>query len=89
MKRHYVLYKGKKVPHGSFYEDKWFLNSNASTHFILFESDFVDITLGYYGQVETTNSKVPLFIVASSTALIEHKIFNPEEETTKVAVSKL
>ena len=83
------MYKDKKVPHGSFYEDEWFLNSNASIHFISFESDFVDITLGYYGQVETTNSKVPLFIVASSTALIEHKIFNPEKGTTKVAMSKL
>jgi len=83
------LYKGKKVPHGSFYEDEWFLNSSASAHFIPFESDFVDINLGYYGQVEITNSKVPLFIVASGTALIEHKIFNPEKETTKVAVSKL
>ena len=89
MKRHYVLYKGKKVPHGSFYENEWFLNSNVSIHFIPFEFDFVDITLGYYGQVETTNSKVPLSIVASSTALIEHKIFNPEKGTTKVAVSKL
>jgi len=42
------LSKCKKVPHGSFYEDEWFLNSDAFTHFIPFESDFVDMTLGNY-----------------------------------------
>ena len=45
----YFLYKGKKVPHSSFYRDKWFLDFDASTYFTLFESDFVDITLGDYG----------------------------------------
>jgi len=43
------LYKGKKALHGSFYEDKWFLNSGASAHFTSFESDFVNMTLGNYG----------------------------------------
>ena len=43
------LYKGKKVPHSSFYEDEWFLNFGTSAHFTLFESDFVNITLGNYG----------------------------------------
>ena len=28
-------------------------------------------------------------MVASSTVLIEHEIFDPEKETTKVAISKL
>ena len=43
-----------------------------------------------YSQVKTTNLKVPLFIVASSTVLIEYKIFfNSKKETTKVAMSKL
>jgi len=55
----------------------------------LFESDFVNITLGNYGQVETTNSKAPLFIVASSTVLIEYEVFDSERKTTKVAISKL
>jgi len=39
--------------------------------------------------METTNSKVLLFILASGIALIEHKIFNSEKGTTKVTVSKL
>jgi len=60
------------------------LNSGASTHFIPFKSDFVNMSLGNYSQVETTNSKV-----ASSTVLIEYEIFDSEKETTKVAVSKL
>jgi len=47
------------------------------------------MTLNNYSQVKTTNSKVLLFIVTSSTVLIEHKIFNPKKEFTKVAVSKL
>ena len=65
--------KGKKVPYGSFYKGEWFLDSSASAYFTLFESDFVDMTLGNYGQVETTNSEVSLFIVASNTVLIEHE----------------
>ena len=85
----YFLYKGKKVPHSSFYRDKWFLDFDASTYFTLFESDFVDITLGDYGWVKTTNLKAILFIVAFSTVLIEHKIFDSKIKTTKVTMSKL
>jgi len=47
------------------------------------------MTLGNYGWIKTTNLKVPLFIVISSTIIIEHEIFDPEKEITKVAVSKL
>jgi len=85
----YLLYKSKKASHSSFYEDKWFLDSGTSAHFTPFESDFVNMTLGNYSQVETTNSKALLFMVAYSTVLIEHEIFNPEKETTKIAISKL
>ena len=65
------LCKGKKAPYGSFYKDEWFLDFSASTHFTLFESNFVNMTLGNYSQVETANSKTPLFIVASGTVLID------------------
>ena len=37
----------------------------------------------------TANSKVLLYIVTSSTVLIEHEIFNSEKGTTKVAMSKI
>jgi len=47
------------------------------------------MTLSNYGQVETVNSKVLLSMVASGTVLIEHEIFDPKKETTKIAVSKL
>jgi len=47
------------------------------------------MTSGNYSWVETTNSKAPLFMVISSTVLIEHEILNPEKGTTKVAMSKL
>ena len=83
------LCKSKKAPYGSFYKDKWFLNSGISTYFTLFESDFVDITLDNYSQVKTANPKALLFMVASSTVLIKHEIFDPEKGTTKVAMSKL
>ena len=83
------LYNDKTTPHGRFYEDEWFLDSSASTHFTLFKSDFVNMTLGNYGWVETTNSKALLFMVSSGTILIEYEIFDPEKEITKVAVSKL
>jgi len=83
------LCKGKKAPHGSFYEDEWFLDSGASTHFTLFEFDFVNMTLDNYGQVEIADSKAPLFMVASGTVLIEDEIFDHKKETTKVTVSKL
>ena len=43
------LSKCEKAPHSSFYEDEWFLDSDVSTHFTLFESDFVNMTLGNYG----------------------------------------
>ena len=79
----YFLCKGKKTSHGSFYEGEWFLDFGTFTHFTLFESSFVNITLDNYSWVKTTNSKVLLFIVASSTILIEYEIFDPEKETTK------
>ena len=47
---------------------------NISTHFTLFKSNFIDITLGNYSQVKTTNLKVLLFIVASSVTN-SHKEF--------------
>ena len=47
------------------------------------------MTLSNYGQVKTPNSKVPLFMIASGTVLIEHEIFDPEKETIMIAVSKL
>jgi len=65
------------------------LNSSASTYFTLFKSNFVNITLGNYGQVKTANLKVLLFIVTSDTILIEHEIFDPKKGATKVAVLKL
>jgi len=51
------LCKSKKVPYSSFYKDEWFLYSSASVHFTLFNSDFVNITLDNYSQVETINLK--------------------------------
>ena len=77
------------MPYSSFYKDEWFLDSNISAHFTLFESDFVNMIPDNYGQVETTNSKAPLFMIASGTILIEHEIFNPGKETIQVVVSKL
>ena len=65
------------------------MDSSNSAHFTLFESDFVDMTLGNYSWVVTTNLEALLFIVASGTILIEHEIFNPGKETIQVAVSKL
>jgi len=83
------LCKNKKAPHSSFYEDEWFLNSGTSTYLTLFESNFIDITLSNYSQVETASLKVLLFIVSFGTVLIKYEIFNPEKGTTKVAVSEL
>jgi len=83
------LYKSKKVPYSSFYEDKKFLDFNTSAHFTLFEFDFINIILDNYGQVEITNLKVLLFIVTFDTILIEYKIFDSEKEITKVIVFKL
>ena len=42
------LYNDKTTPHGRFYEYEWFLDSSASTHFTLFKSDFVNMTLDNY-----------------------------------------
>ena len=53
--------KGKEAPYGCSYNDEWFLDSGASAHFTSFESDFVSMTQGNYGRVETANSKAPLF----------------------------
>jgi len=61
----------------------------TSTYFTLFESNFVDVALDNYDQVETANLKASLFMVASNTILIKHEIFDPEKKTTKVAVLKL
>jgi len=47
------------------------------------------MTLDNYSEVETVNSKTPLFMVAFGTVLIEHEIFDPPKETIKVAVLKL
>ena len=69
--------KSKEALYGCSYNDEWFLNSGASAHFTPFESDFVSITQGNYGHVETANSKAPLFMVAIGTVLIEHKIIDP------------
>ena len=83
------MYKGKKVFYSSFHEDKWFLDSSTSTHFTPFKSDFINITLGNFSQVKIANLKTLLFIVISSTILIEHKIFDSNKGTTKVTMSKL
>jgi len=81
--------KGKEVPYGCSYNNKWFLDSGASAHFTPFESDFVSITQGNYGCVETANSKTPLFMVAVGTVFIEHEIIDPKDRTTRTAISKL
>ena len=85
----YFLYKDKKALYSSFYKDKQFLDSGAFTHFTLFGSVFVDISLDNYSQVETINLRVLLFIVAFDIVLIKYEIFNSEKETTKVAILKL
>jgi len=83
------LYKSKKASYSSFYEDKWFLDSGTSIHFTPFESNFVNITWGNYSWVKTVKLKASLFIIASSTILIEHEIFDLAKRTTKIAMSKL
>jgi len=85
----YTTCKGKEAPYGCFYNDEWFLDSSASAHFTSFESDFVSITQGNYSHIETANSKVPLFMVAIGTILIEHEIIDPKDKTTRTAISKL
>jgi len=81
--------KGKEAPHDRSYNDEWFLDSGASAHFTPFKSDFVSMTQGNYGRVETANSKAPLFMVAVGTVLIEYKIIDPKNRTTRTAISKL
>jgi len=89
VKKHCFLCKSKKVSYSSFHEDKWFLYSSTSVHFTLFKYDFVDMTLGNYSQVKIANSKTLLFIVISSTILIEHEIFDSNKGTTKITMLKL
>ena len=81
--------KGKEVPYGCSYNDEWFLDSGVSAYFTPFESDFVSMTQGNYGRIETANSKAPLFMVAIGTVLIEHEIIDPKNRTTRTAISKL
>jgi len=81
--------KGKEAPYGCSYNDEWFLDSGVSTYFTPFESDFVSMTQGNYGCIETANSKAPLFMVAVGTILIEHEIIDPKDRTTRIAISKL
>jgi len=81
--------KGKEAPYDCSYNDEWFLDSGASAHFTPFESDFVSMTQGNYGRIETANSKVPLFMVAVGTVLIEHEIIDPKDRITRTAISKL
>jgi len=76
--------KDKEALYGRFYNDEWFLDSGASAHFTPFESDFVSMTQGNYGRVETANSKTPLFIVAIRTVLIEHEIIDPKNRTIRM-----
>ena len=47
------------------------------------------MTQGNYGHVETANSKAPLFMVAVGTVLIEHEIIDPQDRSTRAAISKL
>jgi len=81
--------KGKEVPYSCSYNNEWFLDFGASAHFTPFESDFVFMTQGNYGHVETANSKAPLFMVAVGTVLIEHEIIDLKDRTTRTAISKL
>jgi len=74
------------VSYGSFYKNEWLLDLGTSIYFTLFESDFINMTLGNYCWVETANFKVLLFMIVSSTVLIKHKIFDPEKGTTKVFI---
>jgi len=83
------LSKNKNVPHGSFYKDEWFLDSDTSTYLTLFESDFVNITLDNYGWVETINLKALLFMITFGIILIEYEIFDSKKDTTKVTMLKL
>ena len=65
------------------------MDFSASAYFTPFESDFVSMTQGNYGHVETANSKASFFMVAVETVLIEHEIIDPKNRTTRIAISKL
>ena len=82
-----TICKGKEALYGRSYNDKQFLNSGTSAYFTPFESDFVSMTQGNYGRVETANSKAPLFIIAVGTVLIEHEIINPKDRTTRTGMT--
>jgi len=84
-----TIYKSKETPYGCSYNDEWFLDSSVFAYFIPFESDFVSMTQGNYGCVETANSKALLFMVAVGTVFIEHEIIDPKNKTTRTAISKL
>jgi len=45
----FFLCENKKASHSRFYKDKWFLDSDTSTYFTLFESSFVNMTPDNYG----------------------------------------
>jgi len=77
------------MSYGSFYKDKWLLGSGISAYSTLFESNFVNMTLGNYDWVDIANSKARLFMITSNTVIIEYKIFNSEKVITKVAELKL
>jgi len=81
--------KGKEAPYDCSYNNEWFLDSGVFAYFTPFESNFVSITQGNYGCIETVNSKAPLFMVAVGTVLIEHEIIDPKDRTTRTAISKL
>ena len=65
------------------------MDSGTSAHFTSFKFDFVSITQGNYGRIKTANSKVSLFMVAVGIVLIEHKIIDPKDRTTRTAIFKL
>ena len=55
-----MIYEDKKVLDGSFHKNEQFLDFSIFTYFILFESDFVNMTLYNYSQTKTVNSKILL-----------------------------
>ena len=81
--------KGKEPPYSHSYNDEWFLDFSISIYFTPFGSNFVSMTQGNYGCIETANSKAPLFMVAVGTVLIEHEIIDLKDRTTRTAISKL
>jgi len=84
-----TAYKGKEAPYGCSYNNERFLDFDAFAHFTPFEFDFVSMTQGNYGHIETANFKALLFMVAVGTVLIEHEIIDPKDMTTRTAISKL